>query len=95
MLCDVQQKVKEIVCQTVADGLWSTRFCDASLPGNLITVNPVALIVATGFSWEKQDYVFYGTVDFASVRSLKGYHPTPKDDLESLACVLLEMATGL
>eukprot|EP00775_Hariotina_reticulata_P013730 gene13730-13852_t len=47
-----------------------------------------------GFSWDKQDYIFYGTVDFASVRSLNGYHPTPKDDLESLACVLMEMATG-
>jgi hypothetical protein len=47
-----------------------------------------------GFSWEARNYVFWGTVDYASVRTLRGHHPTPRDDLESMACALLEMATG-
>lgn len=46
------------------------------------------------FSWDEQTYAFWGTVDYASVRNLKGYHPTPRDDLEQLACALLEMALG-
>lgn len=49
----------------------------------------------TDFSWEDQTYAFWGTVDYASVRNLSGYHPTPRDDLEGLACTLLEMATGM
>jgi hypothetical protein len=35
-----------------------------------------------------------GTVDYSSVRSLQGYHPSAWDDLEGLAVTLLEMATG-
>jgi hypothetical protein len=47
-----------------------------------------------GFSWDDDTYLFCGTVDYSSVRTLNGRHPTPKDDLEGLACTLLEMATG-
>ncbi|WIA09024.1 hypothetical protein OEZ85_008438 [Tetradesmus obliquus] len=47
-----------------------------------------------GFSWDDDTYLFCGTVDYSSVRTLFGRHPTPKDDLEGLACTLLEMATG-
>ncbi|KAF8072896.1 CKL6 [Scenedesmus sp. PABB004] len=48
----------------------------------------------SGFSWEARDYTFWGTVDYSSVRELQGCHPTPREDLEGLACTLLEMATG-
>jgi serine/threonine protein kinase len=37
---------------------------------------------------------FYGTPDYASVRALRGHFRTPRDDLESLACCLVEMALG-
>ncbi|KAF6266717.1 kinase-like domain-containing protein [Scenedesmus sp. NREL 46B-D3] len=48
----------------------------------------------SGFSWDEDTYLFCGTVDYSSVRTLFGRHPTPKDDLEGLACTLLEMAIG-
>ncbi len=50
--------------------------------------------IPADFSWDQQTYAFWGTVDYASVRNLSGYHPSPRDDLEGLACTLLEMATG-
>jgi hypothetical protein len=58
---------------------------------------PLALqmhMLPAGFSWEEDTYLFCGTVDYSSVRTLFGRHPTPKDDLEGLACTLLEMASG-
>jgi serine/threonine protein kinase len=51
-------------------------------------------VCSAGFSWDVDNYLFCGTVDYSSVRTLFGRHPTPKDDLEGLACTLLEMATG-
>lgn len=51
-------------------------------------------VLPAGFSWDDDTYLFCGTVDYSSVRTLFGRHPTPKDDLEGLACTLLEMATG-
>lgn len=43
---------------------------------------------------ESRDCLYMGTVDYSSVRSLQGYHPSAWDDLEGLAVTLLEMATG-
>jgi hypothetical protein len=51
-------------------------------------------VLPAGFSWDEDTYLFCGTVDYSSVRTLFGRHPTPKDDLEGLACTLLEMASG-
>lgn len=76
-----------------------TAFCTSVHTANIMDkqglVTNVTCPAFTDFSWEDQTYAFWGTVDYASVRNLSGYHPTPRDDLEGLACTLLEMATGM
>ena len=54
----------------------------------------VQCCIFAGFDWDAQDCLYMGTVDYSSVRALRGHHPSAWDDLEGLAITLLEMATG-
>lgn len=60
----------------------------------LVKMGLLSMPTRAGFDWEAQDCLYMGTVDYSSVRALRGYNPSGWDDLESLAIALLEMATG-
>lgn len=68
--------------------------CAPTHAGLTLVLCSCVCAVHSDYNWDSKDFLYMGTVDYSSVRSLCGHHPCPWDDLEGLAVCLLEMATG-